>query len=855
MIWPKDYFLNGGKHYHWNAPLVGEDEGDYFSFPTKDDCDNFVFAMHTKASTCLSGNMVQHNCVAMKPGGRLVITLKSLIGCNALVKNLQTASKDKLRIECKSATTPDGVSTTVFKADKETVKGLNVYLAASGGGLVVPTAATTTTVTTTTMTKPVCCQNGGTYKFESEAAADGQTGCSDGPCQMIISEVQEGSSQNKLVELFNPTNKPVALKDYTLQAFHNGGTAVTADLIAKDSTVELMPFQSYTICNSQHKIKTPCDVVTDKFSVNGDDALELAQGGVVIDTFGEKGKKETWDICGVTGAAKDHTIIRKAHVNQGSTSWAKSAGTDCKTCQWIIMEKDSFINAGQHTSIQSPMGAYDDGRGVEFSNADSCENFKMALISKLDLCTVATQPAMQCKSMAVSKTFLLSFTDDSMCAKAATAINNVLGSQTGKCSTCLGAPSLTFGSVVTQDVVRFLSSSVSSYAPSKLCCKGQTYDDASKAQAAGLKQTDCGLGACDLFISEIQEGTSYNKVIELFNPTNKDIALKGYAIHVFVNGKTTNPMYVEKLLEDKTIKAMDSFTICNNKHQAKTPCDLETMFFNANGDDAVQLFKGTVLLDTFGQKGLQQKWAVCGRAGAAVDHTLIRKPHISSGSTSWARSAGTDCSSCQWIVMPKDYFVDAGGHTHRHTEIKMAPRSGAQVELASSDGCSSFKLSMYSKLGFCANYTARPTITCDSSNTVSFASGADCDKTLAALAQKGIAGSCTSGNGLGIENENVGKLMAYLSSKQSALSCVTTTTTTVTITTTQTTVTTVTTTTPTSSTTSASTSTTTSSTSTTTTTTKNAAVETTKAPKGTRCLYVWMSVSVAVSANACVCCL
>ena len=70
----------------------------------------------------------------------------------------------------------------------------------------------------------------------------------------------------------------------------------------------------------------------------------------------------------------------------------------------------------------------------------------------------------------------------------------------------------------------------------------------------------CGLFAqncTDLFISEYVEGSSNNKAIELYNPTNESIDLSNYALSRWGNGSTTP----QTTFLSGTIAAHDAFVV------------------------------------------------------------------------------------------------------------------------------------------------------------------------------------------------------------------------------------------------------------------------------------------------------
>ncbi len=67
---------------------------------------------------------------------------------------------------------------------------------------------------------------------------------------------------------------------------------------------------------------------------NGNDARALIKStdSTIVDIIGVPdsvdGAVPNFDVAGVVGATKDHTLIRKATVYNGNTNWAASAGTN-----------------------------------------------------------------------------------------------------------------------------------------------------------------------------------------------------------------------------------------------------------------------------------------------------------------------------------------------------------------------------------------------------------------------------------------------------------------------------------------------------------------------------------------------
>ncbi len=168
--------------------------------------------------------------------------------------------------------------------------------------------------------------------------------------------------------------------------------------------------------------------------------------------------------------------------------------------------------------------------------------------------------------------------------------------------------------------------------------------------------------ATELFISEYEEGTSFNKCIEIFNGTGQTVDLSNYSVKIAPNGGSWG-----------TILAMTGTLENNNVYVISHPsanatilnqADVTSDVTNYNGDDALGLFHGDNLIDAFGvyQTDPGTAWNVAGVVGATLNHTLVRKPTVISPTPDWATSAGTDVDNSQWIVYSQDTFTYLGSH-------------------------------------------------------------------------------------------------------------------------------------------------------------------------------------------------
>jgi hypothetical protein len=188
----------------------------------------------------------------------------------------------------------------------------------------------------------------------------------------------------------------------------------------------------------------------------------------------------------------------------------------------------------------------------------------------------------------------------------------------------------------------------------------------------------------ELFISEYVEGSGNNKALEIYNPTNAAINLTGYRIERFSNGSASSSGGGVLNLSG-TIGAHDVFVIANGQTTggASSPaCDpaLQAMADQLdvpypaptymNGNDAIVLFKNTVIIDIFGKTGdasmtTSSGWSDAfpydGSAGWiwTENHTLYRKATVTQGVTA---NPGTFIVTTQWDSLPVNTWTGLGSH-------------------------------------------------------------------------------------------------------------------------------------------------------------------------------------------------
>lgn len=167
---------------------------------------------------------------------------------------------------------------------------------------------------------------------------------------LVISEYVEGSSYNKAVELFNNSTTPLSLDGYTLSLYSNGNTDANNTF---DLTGELAANSTYVIVNgnASAELKEKADQLSAVTNFNGDDALVLTQGSVVIDSFGQRGVDpgSFWSEGGVK--TQNKTLRRKETELNGRTD---ADGAFNPSELWLQFDQDDFSDLGIFAGNSSP---------------------------------------------------------------------------------------------------------------------------------------------------------------------------------------------------------------------------------------------------------------------------------------------------------------------------------------------------------------------------------------------------------------------------------------------------------------------------------------------------------------------
>ena len=169
-------------------------------------------------------------------------------------------------------------------------------------------------------------------------------GCTD----LFFSEYIEGTSQNKALEIYNPTPFTIDLTDYIIQTYNDGNVVPVNSL---NMTGTIASGETYVIVNSQAmpSMLAYADITSNVTFYNGNDAIALRKNGVAIDIIGiigqDPGKANPWTVADGAGSLAEYTLVRSVNVTDGVTNWALSQAG------WDVYPANTVTNLGSHQIV------------------------------------------------------------------------------------------------------------------------------------------------------------------------------------------------------------------------------------------------------------------------------------------------------------------------------------------------------------------------------------------------------------------------------------------------------------------------------------------------------------------------
>ena len=453
---------------------------------------------------------------------------------------------------------------------------------------------------------------------------------------LFISEYIEGSSNNKGIEIFNPTGASVDLSNYFVKLSRNGSGWGMYDANTEESGFvyqldgALANGDVLVIATDQATFQS--DIQLSYPSVchfNGDDAVGLFNNNSLIDAVGNPSEDpgSGWAVAGIDNGTGEHTLIRKSSITEGNVDWASSAGSSANDSEWIVEDQNYFLNIGFHLF------------------GDTGENLG------------PTANAGQNQSVIFGSLVTL---NGSASADPDGTIESYQWSQTAGTSVELSS--------MTEAVVTFTAPSSQDSLSFTLTV---TDNEGATSSATAFVKTVQGI-ANTVFFSEWAEGTSFNKYIEIYNGTGEDIDLSTYKVSSCSNGCDTEGEwdYPDQVVFDvgTMVAAGDVFVIA---HPSADPsilgqADNTSFTYMSNGNDAVGLVSAATgfIVDLIGDMSTSppDAWDVAGTPSATNEQTIVRKPSVLNGNADWAASAGTDASNSEWLVFDQNVWDNLGFH-------------------------------------------------------------------------------------------------------------------------------------------------------------------------------------------------
>jgi predicted extracellular nuclease len=179
------------------------------------------------------------------------------------------------------------------------------------------------------------------------SASSAPTAAAAPPTDLFFSEYIEGSSFNKVIEIYNGTGSPVDLSAYSLELYSNGAAtasqSTTLSGMLADGDVFVAAHGS-----ASAGILAVADVTDSSvINFNGDDAVVLRRGGAVVDVIGQVGFDPGSQWGSDEQSTQDNTIRRMASVCAGDTD-----ETDVfdPAVEWDGFAQDTFDGVGAHVA-------------------------------------------------------------------------------------------------------------------------------------------------------------------------------------------------------------------------------------------------------------------------------------------------------------------------------------------------------------------------------------------------------------------------------------------------------------------------------------------------------------------------
>jgi hypothetical protein len=163
-----------------------------------------------------------------------------------------------------------------------------------------------------------------------------------------------------------------------------------------------------------------------------------------------------------------------------------------------------------------------------------------------------------------------------------------------------------------------------------------------------------------LFISEVIEGSSNNKCVEIYNGTGAAVNLSGYSLRFYFNGQTTAG---QNIALTGSVANGDVYVVCDNDANLAMLAQADQIdngnFYN--GNDAIGLYNGSTAIDIFGRIGEDPGTGWSAGSLNTANSTLVRNGSVWAGNT--ANAAGFPSLGSEWTGFAQDNSANLGSHS------------------------------------------------------------------------------------------------------------------------------------------------------------------------------------------------
>ncbi|GGP06566.1 hypothetical protein GCM10010992_27080 [Cloacibacterium rupense] len=170
------------------------------------------------------------------------------------------------------------------------------------------------------------------------------------PCgDLFISEYLEGSSNNKAIEIYNPTASAINLSGYDLVIYSNGSSTASSPITLSGT---INPYSVHVVANTGSV--TAITAVANQvlaLGFNGNDVVALRKSGVLIDVVGQIGNDPGTEWGTGLQSTADNTLVRNFSVQIGDSN---GANTFNPSTEWTGYALDTTTELGSHSNSCAP---------------------------------------------------------------------------------------------------------------------------------------------------------------------------------------------------------------------------------------------------------------------------------------------------------------------------------------------------------------------------------------------------------------------------------------------------------------------------------------------------------------------